>query len=266
MKVLYIEDSDRDWVKLSSILKEEGIHTIRAKSYSEACETIKEEDPDVIVVDLELFDEKGLPQEIQGEDIVSLLNKEFPNKPIFILSKYINRCIPYLGCYSKGDIFNSKEGADMFIHQLKQAVEHRKGGLQEPLMPSKQWKRKWAKEWTNLKNSSDFKAVMEKVSEEALKDIELLESGKLEGSYRAYRGTKTFFDVLVSRRILSYSFIKFTKEPGIVWWKLEDFLNMEENAIKNYFFEVGLAWGSIINRKTLLQEEVEWLRNIGVMV
>jgi len=257
MKVLYLEDEKEDFEKIRKKLENYDIELVWISNPIKAIEYLKNNKVDAVFVDLELKDAQGKLLEIQGEDFVKKVNRIFPDLPVFILSKYFGKTISYLGCYSKGDIL--KRDADkLLIHQLEEILKEK----DIDFIPSKQWKRKWGKKWEILRKSSDFERIIKKVEVEAEKDIDLLEKGELKESYRAYRTTKTLFDVLVSRRVLTYSYLKFYKKPGIVWWYLEEFLNMEENAIKNFFFEVGLAWGSILNGKTLLREEREWLEKV----
>jgi len=257
MRILYLEDEKEDFEKIEEKLKSYGVELVWKNNPLEALEYLKKNKIDAIFVDLELRNENGDLYEIQGEEFIKKVNKMFPDLPVFILSKYFGKTISYLGCYSKGDILN-READKLLIQQLKETLERKDTNF----IPSKQWKRKWSKEWERLKRSPDFEKVIKEVESQAEADINLLENKKLKESYRAYRTTKTFFDVLVSRRVLAYSYVKFYKKPGVVWWHLEEFLNMEENAIKNFFFEVGLAWGSILNGKTLLGEEREWLEKV----
>ena len=261
--LLYLEDDEKDLKKIKQKLSQHNINIVWIKNPYEALEYLKNNKVDAILVDLELKDEKGYFYKLQGEDFVKKINELFPDMPIFILSKYLGKSISYLGCYAKGDIIN-RDADKLLIQQIEEKISKGINNTEEEVdfYPSKQWKRKWESEWKKLKKSPNFHNIIRKIQKEAEKDIELLEKKGLNQSYRAYRTTKTLFDVLVSRRVLAYSYTKFYREPGIVWWKLEEFLNMEESAIKNFFFEVGLAWGSIINGKTLLREEREWLQKI----
>jgi len=257
IKVLYLEDNEEEFTQINEKIKEENIKLIWIKNPYEALEYLKKNKVDAVFVDLELTNENGEYYEMQGEDFAKKVNELYPHIPIFILSKYLGKSISYLGCYSKTDIVEGI-ARDILIQQLYESI--RKNQEKTDFLPSKQWQRKWNKKWQQLKDSPQFPEFIKKVEEEAEKDIQKLEGGEINQSYRAYRTTKEFFDVLVSRRVLAYAYIKYYSKPGIVWWKLEKFLNMDEGAIKNFFFEVGLAWGSILNGKTLLKEEREWLQ------
>ncbi len=256
LKIIYVEDSSADFAIMKKYIGDRA-ELKWAKSGEDALKLLESESYDAIMIDLELLNQDGLPQPVQGEELAEKVKERFPTVPIFIVSNYVKRKIPFVGCYPKNDVF-SLEGVKTLLGHIESAIYSRKRLASSPVAPGIQWKRKWEAKWLEFKDR-EGELYERKVSTAAEKDIDLLNSRRITGSYRAYRGSRTVFDVLVARRVLCYAFIEFSRKSKSVWSGMESYLNMDEAGIKNYMFEVGIAWGAILNGKTLLREEAEWI-------
>jgi len=266
-KVLYVEDNEGD-IKIMKDMADSNKFEIIAETNGEkAIEIIKNDKHKLIkaiLLDLELLEPAtNLKQKLQGKEVGKEIKEIRPEIPIFIVSKHVGKEIPFIGCYPKEEIFKPG-GIKGLEDALEMAIYEMESKESSPLQVGSKWKRKWERQWLDLKNDPNFSLIEKRIGEEANKDIDLLEKSEISGSYRSYRGADNIQNALIARRVIFATYFNFSRQENI-WDSVCDYLNMDDQGLKNFMHELGIAWGSIVNRGTLLKEEEEWLKENGYL-
>ena len=266
-KVLYVEDNEGD-IKIMKDMADSNKFEIIAETNGEkAIEIIKNDKHKhlkAILLDLELLEPAtNLKQKLQGKEVGKEIKEIRPEIPIFIVSKHVGKEIPFIGCYPKEEIFKPG-GIKGLEDALEMAIYEMESKESSPLQVGSKWKRKWERQWLDLKNDPNFSLIEKRIGEEANKDMDLLENNKISGTYRSYRGAGNLQNALIARRVIFATYFNFFEQENVLD-SVADYLNMDDQGLKNFMHELGIAWGSIQTCGTLLKEEEEWLKENGYL-
>jgi CheY-like chemotaxis protein len=269
--VLYIEDEEKDIEKMKKHIDKNKFEII-GEIYGENAIRIINEDRtiDAVLLDIYLKDPNtGLDQRLQGDMIAEEIRKIRPEIPIIAVSIGHSISAYIDGYYKKEELFQMelfKEFQDYLEMLIKRMYE----SLYYPIQYGKVWEKKWGPEYIKFRKDPRFKTMEAKIGEIAKTDYETLREGRLQMTYRKYRGTDKLWDVLIARRVI-FAAAFYTLPPGkisgIDWDKVCQFLKFvdeseipDTNGLKNFMHACGIAWGGILTGNTLLEEEKEWLR------
>ncbi len=126
---------------------------------------------------------------------------------------------------------------------------------------TKVWKEKWAPEYVKFSNNPNFLDEEARIGELSRQDFDMLNNSRLAISYRKYRKTG-LRNILIARRVISASVFFNSLSEGVImstdWEQLYDFLGLDMQGFKSYTFHTGLRLSGIINKNTLLKEEIVW--------
>jgi len=261
-KVLYVEDDEGDIKTMRDMIDSNKFEIIAETNGERAVEKIKNDKNKLIkaiLLDLVLLEPgTNLEQKLQGDEVAKKIKEIRPEMPIFIVSRYLGKEIPFIGCYPKEEIF--KPGGIKGLEEaLEMAIYEMESKESSPLQVGTKWKKKWERQWLDLKNDPNFSLIEKRIGREANRDMDLLENNKISGTYRSYRGADNLQNALIARRVIFGAYFNFSEQEN-VWDSVGDYLNMDDQGLKNFMHELGIAWGSIENRGTLLKEEEEWLK------
>jgi len=266
-KVLYVEDDEGDIKTMKNMIDNNKFEIIAETNGEKAIEIIKNDKNKLIkaiLLDLELLKPgTNLGQKLQGDEVAKEIKKIRPEIPIFTVSKHVGKKISFIGCYPKKEIFKPG-GIKGLEDALEIAIYDMESKMFSPSTVGTKWKEKWEKQWLDLKNNPNFSLIEKRISEEANKDMDLLKNNKISGTYRSYRGANNLENALIARRVIFATYFKFFGQENVLD-SVADYLNMDDQGLKNFMHELGIAWGSIENRGTLLKEEEEWLKENGYL-
>jgi len=272
-KILYIEDDQIDIKKMIKEIDKNKFEILVEINGDEAIKKIQMDKHKLIkaiLLDIKLIDrETKLFQRLQGDDIAREIKKIRPEMPIIAISRRgkINSSIN--GYYPKEVLFKLKSVFKDLEEALWDAIQ--KVEISE-FYPedggAKQWQDRWGPEYIEFRNKPDFSSREAKVGNASRQDYDLLNDGKIRGTYRKYRGTDSLTNILIARRVIfAAAFASCIEEGGIIkdiaWNDVCDFLGLKIDdweGLKNLMYACGIKWGGIINRATLLKEEENWLK------
>jgi hypothetical protein len=205
-------------------------------------------------------------QELRGTEggcvVASIIKHIRPDLPIIAVSVHPNPHDPnFYSFYPKEDLFNRGMCGDL-RDLLENFAINFLSAMYYPSHWGKLWKEKWGPKYLRFRDDPNFPNREKKIGDEAKKDFEMLRNGQIRGSYRAFRTTRTLENVLIARRVLFASALSHLgRDGGIKWGDVCRFLGFDydQNALNNFMHSCGIAWGGILNRSTLLKEEIDWI-------
>jgi CheY-like chemotaxis protein len=272
--VLYIEDDEKDIERMKKHIEGRKFEIIGVIYGEDAIKIIdKDRTIEAVLLDVYLKDPKtGLDQRLQGDRIAEKIREIRPEIPIIAVSvgHSINTHID--GYFKKEEIFEMGL-FKQFEEYLEMLIKRMYESLYYPIDYGRAWEKKWGPEYIKFRKDPRFQQKEVQIGDLAKDDYENLRQGKLNMTYRRYRGTDVLWNVLIARRVIfaaAFSTLPQENISGIDWEKVCQFLKFvdksgtpDTNGLTNFMHACGIAWGGILNGNTLLEEEKEWLKGRG---